>query len=402
MNNTINQASAAGSPPGGSKLQVVKLVNDVVNGRKNWKRSKCGAQPIWPPALEAALIEGIFSFLTLLNFILLARLLSAHSLVYLGLQTYVPVDSRETRLLGRFPMRNRYLSDYILRTTGEFRSPKQVGSRLQQLRDPRVGTQGEFLYPLPFGPHWNGETVHELLSHGVPKRVHTRARSMPDDHLHWPYMNRGAGPYSESSSSGMSSPESRTSLDSSLAYPALGGALRPRTRVIIDILPPGSAVPTSTAVLPSANSLTTPDGPFLPSLQPRPILAIDPVVTLLSPSTLHATSFFSVISAGRRSVHTGVSALDLVGPCPTPSPSCSASWEASEQLLYRTRLVPTYWKEICDSPGASFAIVGLFLISQFRIIFGFSHYPHHERSDAVHNSPRRYTVLRPHDIPRQI
>jgi hypothetical protein len=36
-------------------------------------------------------------------------------------------------------MRNRFLSDYIFNKTGQSRTAKQVGSRLQQLRDPRSG-----------------------------------------------------------------------------------------------------------------------------------------------------------------------------------------------------------------------------------------------------------------------
>ncbi|KAF9036244.1 hypothetical protein BJ165DRAFT_1354951, partial [Panaeolus papilionaceus] len=42
---------------------------------------------------------------------------------------------KTTKNLGRFPMRNRFISDYILEATGKRRTPKQVGSRLQQLRD---------------------------------------------------------------------------------------------------------------------------------------------------------------------------------------------------------------------------------------------------------------------------
>ncbi|KAF9471787.1 hypothetical protein BDN70DRAFT_819564, partial [Pholiota conissans] len=52
-----------------------------------------------------------------------------------GLENYQPDDSRETRLLGRFPMRNQFISDYIYEKTGKRRTAKQVGSRLQQLRD---------------------------------------------------------------------------------------------------------------------------------------------------------------------------------------------------------------------------------------------------------------------------
>ncbi|KAF9041052.1 hypothetical protein BDZ89DRAFT_1128906 [Hymenopellis radicata] len=90
----------------------------AATGRKSWKtlRDKEG-EAVWSPALEAALIEG--------------------------LRKYVPptpsVNSRRIHISkrggGRFPMRNRIISDYIYNTTGKYRTPKQVGSRLQQLRD---------------------------------------------------------------------------------------------------------------------------------------------------------------------------------------------------------------------------------------------------------------------------
>ncbi|KAJ7919926.1 hypothetical protein B0H13DRAFT_2320024 [Mycena leptocephala] len=52
-----------------------------------------------------------------------------------GLERYQPDHSRETLMLGRFPLRNRFISDYIFDKTGRRRTPKQVGSRLQQLRE---------------------------------------------------------------------------------------------------------------------------------------------------------------------------------------------------------------------------------------------------------------------------
>jgi len=48
--------------------------------------------------------------------------------------TFKPnLRARETRHLGRFPFRNKHISEYIYRKTGIIRDPKQVGSRLQQL-----------------------------------------------------------------------------------------------------------------------------------------------------------------------------------------------------------------------------------------------------------------------------
>ncbi|KAI0070666.1 hypothetical protein K474DRAFT_1583418, partial [Panus rudis PR-1116 ss-1] len=52
-----------------------------------------------------------------------------------GLQKYKPAGTRSTKALGRLPMRNKFVAEYIFRTTGKRRTPKQVGSRIQQLRD---------------------------------------------------------------------------------------------------------------------------------------------------------------------------------------------------------------------------------------------------------------------------
>ncbi|TFL04995.1 hypothetical protein BDV98DRAFT_500818, partial [Pterulicium gracile] len=52
-----------------------------------------------------------------------------------GLEYYQPGPSAASKLLGRFPKRNRFISDHIFNTTGKRRTPKQVGSRIQQLRD---------------------------------------------------------------------------------------------------------------------------------------------------------------------------------------------------------------------------------------------------------------------------
>ncbi|PPQ67637.1 hypothetical protein CVT24_002858 [Panaeolus cyanescens] len=82
-----------------------------ITGRRSWKTLKGKGEAVWPPIVEAALLEA--------------------------LESYQPdsVGFKSTKNLGRFPMRNRFISDYILEATGKHRTPKQVGSRLQQLRD---------------------------------------------------------------------------------------------------------------------------------------------------------------------------------------------------------------------------------------------------------------------------
>jgi len=116
------------------------VFQSIVKGRKSWKSLK-GGEIVWPPELEAALIEGKLHHvawapqLTVLN---------PPSIP--GLENYQPDDSRETRLLGRFPMRNRFISDWIFEKTGKRRTAKQVGSRLQQLRDTCGGKKRKCLH----------------------------------------------------------------------------------------------------------------------------------------------------------------------------------------------------------------------------------------------------------------
>ncbi|KAF9482597.1 hypothetical protein BDN70DRAFT_874768 [Pholiota conissans] len=76
-------------------------------GRKTLKYKR--SEPVWSVALEEALLRG--------------------------LQEYRPSSARNPALLQRFPRRNKWISDYIFQQTGKTRTAKQVGSRLQQLRE---------------------------------------------------------------------------------------------------------------------------------------------------------------------------------------------------------------------------------------------------------------------------
>ena len=67
-----------------------------------------------------------------------------------GLSEYAPAESKSPRGLTRFPNRNKFISEYILKKTGEIRTAKQVGSRIQQLRDTSAGKHSEF--PLLVAP----------------------------------------------------------------------------------------------------------------------------------------------------------------------------------------------------------------------------------------------------------
>ena len=99
----------------------------AATGRRSWKTLKGKSEAVWPPHLEAALIEGLF-FLSSENLSLLMSF-------SLALEKYRLDYLRATKPPGRFPMRNRFISDFIFQTTGKRRTPKQVGSRIQQLKD---------------------------------------------------------------------------------------------------------------------------------------------------------------------------------------------------------------------------------------------------------------------------
>ena len=111
-------------------------VNTIVSGRKSWKTLKGKGEAVWPPYLEAALIEGSPH---------LCSTFLAHPLIpsLPALDKYRPETSRSTRSLSRFPNRNRFISDYIYHVTGKRRTAKQVGSRLQQLRDTCGGKRSQ-------------------------------------------------------------------------------------------------------------------------------------------------------------------------------------------------------------------------------------------------------------------
>ncbi|KAJ4479746.1 hypothetical protein C8J55DRAFT_76735 [Lentinula edodes] len=99
------------SPQNGSyaRSSAKEATEIVLAARKTWKLMRSKREKVWPPLIEATLIEA--------------------------LQKYRPQSVTDIQLLQRFPKRNCWISKYIKRRTGHDRSPKQVGSRLQQLRD---------------------------------------------------------------------------------------------------------------------------------------------------------------------------------------------------------------------------------------------------------------------------
>ncbi|KAJ7624069.1 hypothetical protein DFH06DRAFT_1142624 [Mycena polygramma] len=164
-----------------------------------------------------------------------------------SLENYHPDDSRETRMLGRFPRRNHFISEYIFQKTGKRRSNKQVGSRIQQLRESNAG-----------------EKLLNLLS---PIR-----KTAP-------------------------SPSTSRRIAETSYKPSVS-----RTVVAIEILPPRSTYDQS----PWASVGDV----IYPADHPRPLESINPTVAFISPSLIMSYSLFRVYSGGLI-IHAETASLEL-------------------------------------------------------------------------------------------
>ncbi|GLB38059.1 putative TEA/ATTS domain family protein [Lyophyllum shimeji] len=271
------------------------VFRSIVKRRKSWKTAR-GGEIVWPPELEAALLEG--------------------------LEAYKPDDSRETRLLGRFPMRNRFISDWIFHKTGKRRTAKQVGSRLQQLRD-----------------SCGGKNLMKLLSPCSPVR-----RSRYNDLSHRSYNGSDTDSSSEASSA-PSTPVNATTKIHRLDDTQSSGAV-----ISIDILPnyqSSAYVPCTT--LPAEDlEWDRANGIVRLSPQARSVRSIDPTITFIGPSEISAHSSFVVYSTGIM-VYSENTPLTIAGPAPE---------RVDGSLLYSTKLVPGFWNTIADSPDpAQYTIV---------------------------------------------
>ncbi|KAJ7661756.1 hypothetical protein B0H17DRAFT_1144563 [Mycena rosella] len=245
------------------------VLQSVLKVRKSWKTLR-GGETVWPLDLEAALLEG--------------------------LENYQPDDSRETRMLGRFPRRNRFISDYIFEKTGRRRSAKQVGSRLQQLRE-----------------SCGGQKLLHLLS---------------------PFRQPA---YPESSSSGDGSCTSPVSpLMADRGFPGASSARH--TVIYIDLIPE-NAPDNMDGNRPTLWSDHDGGDVIHASDRPRRLRSINPTVTFMSQSPVAAQSRFTVYS-NDLVLHTETAPL---APAMAPAPDVSG-------FLYNTTLVPQYWKVISKSP----------------------------------------------------
>ncbi|KAJ7469194.1 hypothetical protein FB451DRAFT_1368762 [Mycena latifolia] len=255
-----------------------EVLQSVLKVRKTWKTLR-GGETVWPLELEAALLEG------------------QSSVRSPSLEKYVPDDSRETRILGRFPRRNRFISDYIYEKTG-------AATTAGVVRRPTM-------LALIRAYHL---VLHLLSPFGEP--------AYPDP--------------AASGDSALSSPVSPLSGDSMFrVFPGLSSSRH--TIMYIDILPTGAPHDVRPSSKPSPWSDS---GDIVrASDHPRSIASINPVVSFTSRSPLVAHSRFTVYSEDLI-LHAETVPLTLL---PQQAPQ-------SSDFLYSTRMVPKYWQVILDSP----------------------------------------------------
>jgi transcriptional enhancer factor len=245
-------------------------------------------------------------------------------------------------------MRNQYISDYIHRVTGKRRTAKQVGSRLQQLRDTTEGKQCERCLSY-FSYRSGSNTCAVIVLNSL-----TQHYNLGGKHISTPAYASSPDP---SASDGSSSSESATSSNSSAYSQSHSTPLDTsvcRTFVCIELLPMdptstcsayheeqffGSSSPAGGVF--SSNGVTD---IFRPSSHPRPICAIDPTITFVSRSVISAQSSCSVLLDGN-TIHKEVTPLTLAGSCP------DGYHDVDSPLLYGVKLVPSYWQLLCESPG---------------------------------------------------
>ncbi|KAG2122329.1 hypothetical protein DEU56DRAFT_864478 [Suillus clintonianus] len=310
-------SSSCGSGP--SRLMLPSqstedILRTIMKVRKSWKTLKGHTEPVWPPYLEATMLKG--------------------------LHEYKPVDSRETQILGRFPMRNRFISEYIYHKTGMYRSSKQIGSRLQQFRDTSEGR----------------ELIDSLTRCYLSTRSEFGSSRRFSLHNHV-FEGESKSPFSylsfDSSSSDSSSTTSSTgssiySAEYTHSPPDMPSRQNPpdnRTPVYIDILPESSSFSSSSSSrsrAPSSSTYKPPQGAAASLNTPRRMRDIDPTVTFVSPSAFIGKSSYIVLLDGAP-IHSEDTKLECVGPYFTGS-------SGDGPLLYSTALVPKYWETLCKSP----------------------------------------------------
>ncbi|KIK93885.1 hypothetical protein PAXRUDRAFT_785709 [Paxillus rubicundulus Ve08.2h10] len=318
-----SQRSFHKSPLQQAVIFVQDILQTIIRTRKSWKTLKGQAEAVWPPYLEATMLKA--------------------------LQDYEPDDSRETRILGRYPMRNRFISDYIHRSTGKYRSAKQVGSRLQQLRDTAEGR--ELIDSLT-------RCYHTRTGSGSSNaRVSQPTPWAPSSSPKISTISCDAASWDSSSTTSSSDCPTTPSDFSPIMLPSTSSKQRQpaesRMPVYIDILPEhprwsptayGSSLTSHAPVASSSAASSSHGSSFRSTDAARRMRDIDPAVTFVSPSPVNGKSSYIVLLDGAP-VHSEDTKLEYVGPY------SSGQTSGDGPVLYTTALVPKYWDTLCRAAG---------------------------------------------------
>ncbi|KAJ3922918.1 hypothetical protein F5877DRAFT_183, partial [Lentinula edodes] len=278
----------------------------MATGRRSWKTLKGRGEAVWPPHLYVPPILASWS-------------LRGRYLLHIALEKYKPDDPRSSKSSGRFSMRNRFISDYIFESTGKQRTPKQVGSRLQQLRDT-----------------CKSEKILQLISR-------RNIEDDPDSGEHIFAQSQPASPSPENNLIQSQSPSrsSKTVWVSVVLERLSWSSPSP----IIDLVNNEKVIPQVIHLTPkiSMNASSSSYGSMGMGL----LSHLEPLVTLASPYKLERQCSFSLF-------------LDGSG---LPMHSESAymtehSHTQSSGIMYSGRLIPGFWRSLCESTAPTrFTIV---------------------------------------------
>ncbi|KAI1787089.1 hypothetical protein LXA43DRAFT_737489 [Ganoderma leucocontextum] len=237
----------------------------ILAGRKCYRMSKEKNEVVWPPHLEQALMEG--------------------------LEKYTPAESKSPRGLTRFPNRNKFIAEYILKKTGEIRSAKQVGSRIQQLRDTSAG-----------------KTIMKAISDRHYEMMHPTRMSEPPQDMAMSdiYFN--------------------------------GTMVPPMNQVIHVYISVSSTAWAETYAQPSRpTEVNVLSGSAYSWGEARPLRTIDPTVTFTSAAPLTLYSSFTI--------YYGSTVMHIEQP--TPMRTRTSEDFGTGPYLHYTSLAPGYWDNLC-------------------------------------------------------
>ncbi|OSC98315.1 hypothetical protein PYCCODRAFT_1004357 [Trametes coccinea BRFM310] len=317
------------SPKAGSSKVVAKK---ILAGRKCYRVSKTSNEVVWPPLLEEALIEG--------------------------LEKYEPAVSKSPRGLSRFPNRNKFIAQYILQKTGQIRTAKQVGSRIQQLRDTAAGKHSEsrsgLLHPVhqtPLGvvfffPPWLRLCCHlsaRLVENGGLTRLLSLLvmKAYSDKHYEMMHPTRRS-PSEQGDGLGLGVPAVTLSANGASVHMS---SIPPVAQVYISV-PSAPSTSSNAAAWPASTSqpslsrytnVHTPHTGLYEFVEPRSLHSIDPTVTFASSSPANLYSRCNVF-LGNNIVHV--------------DPPIKMAVRASDEstvggYLHYTKLAPGYWDALC-------------------------------------------------------